>query len=70
MGTYSKKWKYSHVQAKLFHSIVNMQKNCFAVSIEMLQFEGCRLADKHIISVSSKSVKDGWRILWSDMTSP
>jgi hypothetical protein len=37
-----------------------MQKNGFALSMEMLQFEGYRLARKHNISVSEFKVSYGW----------
>jgi hypothetical protein len=39
---YGKKWKYSRVEAELYQYIMNIWKNEFAVSIEMLQFEGYR----------------------------
>jgi hypothetical protein len=39
---------------------MNMQKNGFAVLMEMLQFEGCRLARKHNISISEFKVTYGW----------
>jgi hypothetical protein len=39
---------------------MNTRKNAFAVSMEILQFEGCRLARKHNISVSGFKVSYGW----------
>jgi hypothetical protein len=38
---------------------MNMQ-NEFAVSLQMLQFEGCRLARKHNVSISEFKVSYGW----------
>jgi hypothetical protein len=39
---------------------MNMEKNGFAALVEMLQFESCRLARKHIISISEFKVSNGW----------
>jgi hypothetical protein len=39
---------------------MNTWKNGFAVSMEMLQFEGCRLARKHNIFISEFKVSYGW----------
>jgi hypothetical protein len=52
--------KYPHVEAELYQYVMNMRKNGFAVSMEMLQFEGCRLARKHNISISQFKVGYGW----------
>jgi hypothetical protein len=37
-----KKCKYPHVEAELYQYVMNTRINGFAVSVEMLQFEGCR----------------------------
>jgi hypothetical protein len=44
-----KKCKYPHMEAKLYQYVMNIWKNRSAVSMEMLQFEGCRLARKQYI---------------------
>jgi hypothetical protein len=44
-----KKCKYPHVEAKLYQYVMNTRINGFAVSMKMLQFEGCRLARKQYI---------------------
>jgi hypothetical protein len=49
-----------HVEAELHQYVMNMRKNEFAVPMEMLQFEGCRLARKPDISVSKFKVSYGW----------
>jgi hypothetical protein len=43
------------VEAELYQYVMNTRKNRFAVSMEMLQFEGCRIASKHNISVTEFS---------------
>jgi hypothetical protein len=48
--------KYIHVEAELYHHIMNTQKNGFAVSMEILQYKGCRLAKKHNTSISEIKV--------------
>jgi hypothetical protein len=55
-----KKCKYPHVEAELYQYVINTWKNGFAISMEMLQFEGCRLARKHNISISKFKVSCGW----------
>jgi transposase-like protein len=35
-----KKCKYPHVEAELYQCVMNMQKNGFAISLEMLQLQG------------------------------
>jgi hypothetical protein len=54
------KCKYPRVKAEVCQCIMNTWKNRFAVSMEVLQFEGCRLATKHSISVSEFKVCFGW----------
>jgi hypothetical protein len=61
---------YPHVEAKLYQYVTNIRKSGFAVMVEILQSEGCRLARKHNISASSKSVMHWQGVLWSDTTSP
>jgi hypothetical protein len=39
---------------------MNTRENGFAISMEVLQFEGCRLARKHNISISEFKVSYGW----------
>jgi hypothetical protein len=46
-----KNCKYPHVEAELYEYDMNTRKNGFAVSMEMLQFEGCRLSRKQNVSV-------------------
>jgi hypothetical protein len=48
------------VEAELYQYVMNTRKNEFAASMEMLQFEGCRLARKYNISVSKFKVSYGW----------
>jgi hypothetical protein len=55
-----KKCKYPRLEAELYQYVMNTRKNGFAVSMEMLQFEGCKLARKHNISVSEFKVSYGW----------
>jgi hypothetical protein len=55
-----KNCKYPHVEAELYQYVVITQKNGFAALMEMLQFEGCRLARKPNISVSKFKVSYGW----------
>jgi hypothetical protein len=50
---------------------MNTRKNEFAVSMEMQQFDGCRLARKYNISVSECEVGYGWVrrfMAWHDLT--
>jgi hypothetical protein len=42
--------KYLQVEAALYQYVMNMQKKGFAISVEMLQFEGRRLARKYNIT--------------------
>jgi hypothetical protein len=48
------------LKAKLYQYVMNTRKNRSAVSMEMLQFEGCRLARKHNISISEFKVSYAW----------
>jgi hypothetical protein len=48
------------VEAKLYQYVINMRKNGFTASMEMLQFKGCRLARKHNIFISEFRVSCGW----------
>jgi hypothetical protein len=48
------------VDAELYQYAMNTRKNDFAVSMEMLQFEGSTLARKHNISVTEFRVSYGW----------
>jgi hypothetical protein len=57
---HGKMCKYPHVEAELYWYVVNTRKNGSVVSMEMLQFKGCRLARKHNISVSEFKVGYGW----------
>jgi hypothetical protein len=46
---HGEKCKYPHVEAELYQYVTNTRKNGFAVSLEMLQFKGYRLARKQCI---------------------
>jgi hypothetical protein len=48
------------VEAEVYQYVMNTWKNGFAISMEMLQFEGCRLTRKHNISISKFKVSYGW----------
>jgi hypothetical protein len=55
-----KKCKYAHVEGKLYQYVMNTWKNISVVSMNMLQFEGCRLATKHNITICKFKVSYGW----------
>jgi hypothetical protein len=57
---HGRKCKCLHMEAKLYQYVMNMRKNGFSVSMEMLQFKGCRLARKPSIFVSKFEVSYGW----------